>query len=118
GRPATGPAPPPRRGGPRSPTVWWRYGLAAARDLPSPGQIGVVVALPPLDLPNSGHSNLTPPIDELLITVLIVQFGVAPPGRLERIGQGRRGGRLDQRGADVLAVRLRRIQPLVDASHP
>src|SRR3712207_8988563 len=43
-------------------------------------------------------------VDELLVAVLVVQVGVAPPGGLQRRGQRFGRGRLDQGHADVLAV--------------
>jgi hypothetical protein len=67
----------------------------------------VVVDLHPLDLADGRHPDEGTAVGEFLVTVLVVQRGIPAPGRLEGIGERGRGGRVDERGADVLAVRLR-----------
>ncbi len=53
----------------------------------------------------------------LLEAVLVVEARIAAPRRLERVGEWRGGGGLDQRHADVLALRSRGIERLVDPVH-
>ena len=56
-------------------------------------------------------------VGELLEAVLVVETGIAPPGGLERLGQPAGGLGLDQRDADVLALRGRGVERLVDPVH-
>src|SRR3954469_1611277 len=88
---------------------------ASDRDLTCPLQIGVVVDLDPLDVADRRGAHAAAAVGELLEAVLVVELRVALPGRLERAGEvaGRFG--LDQREADVLALRGGRIERLVDA---
>src|SRR5207344_1266135 len=105
GRPAAdsggwpGQARPVRRALPRAPPVR----LAAGSDLPGPAQIGVVVDLHPVDRrPDRRRGDLPATVGQLLIAVLVVQAGVAPPGDLQRVGERPGGAGLDQGGPDVL----------------
>src|SRR5207344_1236034 len=77
--------------------------LAAGSDLPGPAQIGVVVDLHPVDRrPDRRRGDLPATVGQLLIAVLVVQAGVAPPGDLQRVGERPGGAGLDQGGPDVL----------------
>src|ERR1700683_764975 len=84
----------PRRG-PRS---------AAGGYLPGPAEILVVVDLHPVDLADGRDRDRAPPVGQFLEAVLVVERGIAAPGGLERRRQRFRGGRVDERRADVLAV--------------
>ena len=74
----------------------------------------MVVDLHPLDLADGRHPDEGAAVGEFLVTVFVVQRGIPAPGRLEGIGEGGRRGRIDERGADVLAVRLRGVHQLGD----
>src|SRR5438552_3843336 len=89
--------------------------LAVGGDLPGPTQVSVVVDLDPVDrVADRRRRDPAAPVGEFLIAVLVVPAGVAPPGGLQRVGE-RPGGRgLDEGGADVLAVRARRVHLLGD----
>ena len=78
----------------------------------------MVVDLHPVDLADGSDPDLSAPVGELLVAVLVVQRGVPAPGRLQRLGQRRRGLRADERGPDVLAVRQRGIHQLGDPGEP
>src|SRR5215471_2304229 len=88
--------------------------LAAGSDLPGPAEVGVVVDLDPVDNPDRRHTDLPAPVGELLVAVLVVQAGIAPPGGLQRVRERAGGAGLDQGGADVLAVRGRGVHLLGD----
>ena len=60
-------------------------GSAAARDLPRPGEVDVVVDLYPLDRTDRSDAHAPAAVGELLEAVLVVQRRIAPPGRLERV---------------------------------
>src|SRR6185437_12909406 len=86
----------------------------AGRDLAGAAEVVVVVDLYPLDLADGRHPDEGAAVGEFLVAVLVVQRGVPAPGRLEGVGERGRGGRVDERGADVLAVRLRGVHQLGD----
>src|SRR3954465_3980947 len=92
----------------------WLASSASNRDLARSLQVGVVVDLDPLDVTDRRRSHAAAAVGELLEAVLVVELGVAPPGGLERVGERRGGLGLDQRQADVLALRGRRVERLVD----
>src|SRR5260221_12217580 len=93
--------------------------LAAAGDLPGPRQVGVVIHLDPFHGADRRGQDRAATLGELGEPVLVVPVRVAPPGGLQAVGEGDRSGRLDQRDAHVLAVRVSRVHHLGDLhEHP
>src|ERR1019366_117309 len=75
----------------------------------------VVVNFYPVDSTDRGDRDMTPPVGELLVAIFVVQAGIAPPGRFQSVRKRCSSSRGDQRRADVLALRLRRIDLLIDS---
>jgi hypothetical protein len=86
-------------------------GGASRCDRPCAGEVLVVVDLDPGDIADGRDVHLAPGVDQLLEAVLVVQVGVAAPRGLERGRERSCRGRLDQRDADVLGIRLRGGRP-------
>src|SRR5579875_3968850 len=99
---------------PRSPKRRWLLRLAAAGDLAGTAQVIVIVDLHPVHGPDRRDGDLAATVGELLVAVLVVQAGIAAPGRLQRAGQRGGGTRPDERRADVLAVSPRGVHLLRD----
>src|SRR5262249_47350640 len=77
-------------------------------------QVVVVVDLGPPARAEPCGRDLAAAVHELLVAVLVVEVRVALPGGLQRVGERSGRGRLQQRGADVLTVRARRVHELGD----
>ena len=74
----------------------------------------MIIDLNPVDRPDRRDGDLAAPVSEFLVAVFVIEARVPPPGRLQGGGERRRGGSLDERGADILAVGGGRIELLVD----
>jgi hypothetical protein len=59
---------------------------AAARELPGPFQVGLVVHLYPFEIADRRNADAAAAVGELLEPVLVVERWVTAPGRLQRIG--------------------------------
>ena len=69
----------------------------------------MVVDLDPLHVTDRCHVDPEPPVDQLLVAVLVELLRVALPHRPQRVGQFSGGIPLDEGDTDVLTARLRRI---------
>ena len=97
--------------------VWTHFRASNGMRPPLPGRGRRGCRPRPSDVPADAGQSADPAarLRVPLVAVLVIQVGVAFPGRLKRVGQRRDRGALDEAGADVLPVRRRRVHQLCDA---